>query len=109
MKLTGSSPVLLPPKPRQTTSGKETFVSSLRSGSLGFLAEELPALDTAGETEKNLEDTFSNFHDYTIDWQPDTLKFLIDGKEIRSIQKSDTIDASGVAHYPTTPSRVQLR
>lgn len=27
---------------------------------------------------------------------------------MRTLQKSDTIDASGVAHYPTTPARVQL-
>jgi beta-glucanase (GH16 family) len=43
-----------------------------------------------------------------IDWQPDTLTFSIDGKAVRTVKKSDTIDSAGVAHYPTTPSRVQL-
>lgn len=43
-----------------------------------------------------------------ISWQPDTLTFSIDGKAVRTVKKSDTIDSAGVAHYPTTPSRVQL-
>jgi hypothetical protein len=43
-----------------------------------------------------------------IDWQPDTLQFLIDGKVVRTVKKSDTI-VNGVAEYPTTPARIQLR
>jgi len=43
-----------------------------------------------------------------IDWQPNTLTFSIDGKVVRTVKKSDTVDSAGVAHYPTTPSRVQL-
>ena len=43
-----------------------------------------------------------------LDWQPDTLTWSIDGAVVRTLKKSDTIDASGVAHYPTTPARVQL-
>jgi len=56
-----------------------------------------------GKTIDGLTDTFANYHDYTIDWQPDTLRFLIDGKEQRSVQKSDLQNA-----YPSTPARVQL-
>ncbi|KAJ3562075.1 hypothetical protein NP233_g9803 [Leucocoprinus birnbaumii] len=64
---------------------------------------------TNGATHKGLTDTFSNYHDYTIDWQPDALTFLIDGKVQRTVKKSDTIDPStGVANYPSTPSRIQL-
>jgi len=63
---------------------------------------------TVGETEKIGNDTFSNYHDYTIDWQPDTLTFLVDNKTVRTIKRSDTIDDSGVAHYPSTPSSIQL-
>lgn len=44
-----------------------------------------------------------------IDWQPDTLTFAIDNNTVRTIKKSDTIDGNGVAHYPSTPSSVQLR
>lgn len=62
-----------------------------------------------GETHKGLSDTFSNYHDYTIDWQSDALTFLIDGKVLRTVKKSDTIDPqTGVANYPATPSRIQL-
>lgn len=63
---------------------------------------------TAGTTQKGLTDTFSNYHDYTIDWQPDTLNFAIDGNVVHTLKKSDTVDSRGVAHYPSTPSRVQL-
>lgn len=60
-----------------------------------------------GATHGSLTDTYQNYHDYTIDWQPDTLKFLIDGQEVRSINKADTL-IDGVYQYPTTPARVQL-
>lgn len=56
-----------------------------------------------GKTIDGLTDTFANYHDYTIDWQQDTLRFLIDNKEVRSVAKADLKDA-----YPSTPSRVQL-
>ncbi|KAF9010223.1 glycoside hydrolase family 16 protein [Cyathus striatus] len=69
----------------------------------------IPEGSNNGKTEKDLTDTFSTYHDYTIDWQPDSLSFSIDGNVVRTVQKSDTIDiATGIAHYPQTPSRVQL-
>ncbi|KAJ7185785.1 glycoside hydrolase family 16 protein [Mycena filopes] len=60
-----------------------------------------------GDVATGLTDTFSNYHDYTIDWQQDQLNFLIDGKVVRTIKKSDTM-ANGVAEYPSTPARIQL-
>jgi len=60
-----------------------------------------------GKTHDNLTDTHQNFHDYTIDWQPDTLRFLIDGQEVRSVNKADTM-VNGQYQYPTTPARIQL-
>jgi len=60
-----------------------------------------------GQTHTGLTDTYSNSHDYTIDWQPEVLRFLIDGKEVRSVNKADTLK-DGVYQYPTTPARVQL-
>lgn len=62
---------------------------------------------TNGETHGGLTDTYSNFHDYTIDWQPETLTWSIDGKVIRTVKKSDTIK-NGMTLYPTTPARVQF-
>lgn len=63
---------------------------------------------TNGETEQGLEDTFGSYHDYTIDWQPKSLTFAIDGNVVRTIQRSSTVDSKGVSHYPDTPSRIQL-
>ncbi|KAJ2933066.1 hypothetical protein H1R20_g4047, partial [Candolleomyces eurysporus] len=62
-----------------------------------------------GGVHGELSDTYSNYHDFTIDWQPDTLSWAIDGKVVRTIKRSDTIDpATGIVRYPTTPSRIQL-
>lgn len=44
-----------------------------------------------------------------IDWQSDTLTWLIDGSIVRTLKKSDTINSNGVALYPTTPARIQIR
>jgi len=63
---------------------------------------------TAGEVSGGISDTFSNYHEYTIDWQPDTLTWSIDNNVVRTLKKSDTTDSNGVAHYPTTPARIQL-
>lgn len=60
-----------------------------------------------GNITSDLSDTFSNYHDYTIDWQPETLTFLVDGAVVRTIKKSD-LTVNGVSQYPSTPSRIQL-
>jgi len=64
---------------------------------------------TNGVTETGLTDTYANWHDYTIDWQPDSLTFLIDGNVTRTILAADAIDnVTGVSEFPNTPSRIQL-
>jgi len=63
---------------------------------------------TAGATHGDLSDTFSNYHEYTIDWQPDALTWSIDGKVLRTLKKDQTVGADGITRYPSTPSRVQL-
>lgn len=45
---------------------------------------------------------------HQFDWQPDTLTFLVDGQAISSVTRESTVDSAGVAHYPSTPSRIQL-
>lgn len=65
---------------------------------------------THGTTVGNLSyltDTFENYHDFTIDWQPDMLSWLIDGNIVRQLKASDTI-VNGTSNYPSTPSRIQL-
>lgn len=65
---------------------------------------------THGKTATGVSDTYSNYHDYTIDWQADQLQFLIDGNVVRTVTKDSTTNsaASGRAEYPSTPSRIQL-
>jgi len=64
---------------------------------------------TNGETENGLTDTFSNYHNYTIDWQADSLTWLIDGTAVRTLNKEDTLSPDGSYYmYPSTPARVQL-
>lgn len=62
---------------------------------------------THGQTENVSSDTYANYHDYTINWQPTSLTFLIDGQVVRTIKESDTV-VNGVSEFPNTPSRVQL-
>lgn len=51
----------------------------------------------------------ANFHDYEIDWKPDTLTWSIDGKVVRTLKKSDTWNATANRYtFPQTPARVQL-
>lgn len=54
-------------------------------------------------------DTHANYHDYEIDWQPDTLTWSIDGKVVRTLKKADTWNATANRYtFPQTPARVQL-
>lgn len=102
-----------------------SYVPSIYSAELGH-SPSLIAAQTNGLTTEGLTDTFSNYHDYTvsftdkrkialnslhtqIDWQSDTLTWLIDGNIVRTLKKSDTINSNGVALYPSTPARVQIR
>ncbi|GFZ47536.1 glycosylase, partial [Saitozyma sp. JCM 24511] len=53
--------------------------------------------------------TSSNFHTYTIDWQPETLTWLIDGSVVRTLYKNQTLSSNGTLYqYPTTPSQIQI-
>lgn len=62
-----------------------------------------------GENLTMTSDTVNNEHEYTIDWQPDTLTWSIDGNVMRTLNRKDTWNAtSGRFDYPQTPSRVML-
>jgi len=81
-----------------TTAGQSNY----------FWQGVIPTGPNNGQTHGGLTDTFSNYHTYTIDWQPETLTWMIDGAVVRTLKKSDTINSAGVANYPSTPSRIQL-
>ncbi|KAI0370567.1 concanavalin A-like lectin/glucanase [Pilatotrama ljubarskyi] len=81
----------------QTTQGQSNFFWQ------GFVPQQ-----TDGKVHGNLTDTFSNYHDYTIDWQQDTLTWLIDGQVVRTLKRSDVTGSDGISRYPSTPSRIEL-
>lgn len=57
----------------------------------------------------DISDTYSNFHEYEIDWTPDKITWLVDGVAGRTLKKSDTWNATtNQWDYPQTPARVEL-
>jgi beta-glucanase (GH16 family) len=82
----------------QTTQGQTNY----------FWQGVIPSV-TNGVIETGLTDTYANWHNYTIDWQPDSLTFLVDGNVTRTIQAADTVNnVTGITQFPNTPSRIQL-
>ncbi|KAI0642799.1 concanavalin A-like lectin/glucanase domain-containing protein [Trametes meyenii] len=77
-------------------------------GQSNFFWQGIVPSRTEGGVHGNLSDTFSNYHDYTIDWQQDTLTWLIDDQVVRTLKRSDATGSDGVSRYPSTPSRVEL-
>jgi beta-glucanase (GH16 family) len=68
-----------------------------------------PRLDHESGNITGLSDTFENFHTYEIDWTPETITWLVDGKVGRTKKRADTWDAKNNQWaFPQTPSRVQL-
>jgi len=54
-------------------------------------------------------DTFSAWHTYEIDWQPNTLTWSVDGNVRRTLNKADTFNKTdNQYHYPQSPARVEL-
>ena len=48
-------------------------------------------------------------HEYEIDWQPDSINWYIDGKNVRTLNRNDTWNATANRYfYPQTPGQVQL-
>ncbi|CDK25114.1 unnamed protein product [Kuraishia capsulata CBS 1993] len=57
----------------------------------------------------NTSNTFSEWHDYEVDWTEDEITWYIDGEEKRTLRKEDTYnDTSDTYMFPQTPSRIQF-
>jgi len=57
----------------------------------------------------SVSNTVSTKHTYTIDWTPDELNWIIDGKTMRTKKRSETWNATSNRYdYPQTPSRIML-
>ncbi|GAA5860741.1 hypothetical protein JCM8547_005520 [Rhodosporidiobolus lusitaniae] len=59
---------------------------------------------THGGSYNSAKNRDTTYHTYGIQWTPDQLDFLVDGKSVRTLKKSDTKND----RYPQTPSRVQF-
>lgn len=54
-------------------------------------------------------DTRTTTHTYTVDWNPESITWSIDGKSMRTLNKADTWNSTTNAYaFPQTPSRIQL-
>ncbi|GJJ14898.1 hypothetical protein Clacol_009168 [Clathrus columnatus] len=56
-----------------------------------------------GGIASGLTDTFTEFHNYTVNWGPNNLEWLIDDKVVRSINST-----AGGHGMPASPSRLQI-
>ena len=129
MRSIGNGPVLRLPKPSQTTSGRVSFVripqppSRIRFFTFSHSCsdqrwhsresyrhlQQLPRLYREFASHPNYRTISLNPLLAQVDWQPDTLTWLIDGNVVRTLKRSDTINSNGVALYPSTPARIQIR
>ena len=66
-------------------------------------------LNYTNELNITASNTDSDTHIYTIDWQPDSLTWSVDGSVQRTLNKADTWNGTTNSfQYPQTPSRIQL-
>ncbi|KAL4890801.1 carbohydrate-binding module family 18 [Aspergillus ambiguus] len=54
-------------------------------------------------------DTFNDWHEYTIDWKPESITWSVDGEVKRTLERDSTWnDEKNRYDYPQTPMRMQL-
>jgi len=57
----------------------------------------------------NLNDTFTTWHTYTVDWQADQIIWSVDGTTYRTKTRASTWNStSQLYNYPQTPSRIEI-
>ena len=79
----------------------------LKTAQTNFYFQGIPDYENSGNV--SVTDTYSEFHDYEIQWTPDKIDWLIDGKIGRTQKRSDTWnETSQQWEFPQTPARVQL-
>jgi beta-glucanase (GH16 family) len=62
-----------------------------------------------GQTHDTVTETHDNWHDLTIDWQPDYIRWLIDGRVVRTLLKNETFRAEYRGFLvPTEESRISF-
>lgn len=79
----------------------------LTTAQSNFYSQGIPDYNNAANI--SLSDTYANYHDYEIQWTPDTITWLVDGQVGRVKQRSDTWNSTSNSwNFPQTPARVQL-
>ncbi|KAJ2724881.1 putative glycosidase CRH2 [Coemansia sp. Benny D115] len=54
-------------------------------------------------------DSSDSYHDYTIDWSPEAIVWLVDGVALRTLKRDDTYDSKAKEYkYPAAAGRVGL-
>ncbi|KAK4154930.1 concanavalin A-like lectin/glucanase domain-containing protein [Chaetomidium leptoderma] len=79
----------------------------LHTAQTNYYFQGIPNYDNS----KNITtaDSYDEFHEYEIQWTPDEIKWLVDGKVGRTKKRSETWNStSNQWAFPQTPSRVQL-
>ncbi|KAL4873289.1 hypothetical protein BDV12DRAFT_160766 [Aspergillus spectabilis] len=65
--------------------------------------------ENGGKSDVASGNTFEDWHRYEVDWTPDEIRWIIDGKVSRTLTKESTWNETGDRYeYPQTPSRMQL-
>src|SRR5690242_10260680 len=54
---------------------------------------------TKGKHHSVGADATADFHEYAIEWSPDTINWWVNGKIIRTLQRSETLD-QGIYKFP---------
>jgi beta-glucanase (GH16 family) len=53
--------------------------------------------------------TYDNYHEFTIDWNPTSITWYVDGNAVRTLQQADTMNTTTNRYeFPQTPARIQL-
>ncbi|KIY02276.1 uncharacterized protein Z520_02414 [Fonsecaea multimorphosa CBS 102226] len=82
--------------------------TQLTSAQTNFYSQGVPVYTNGGNTT-GLSDVHANFHEYEIDWQPDSITWSIDGNAVRTLNREDTWnETANRYYYPQTPCQVQL-
>ncbi|CCL98559.1 uncharacterized protein FIBRA_00559 [Fibroporia radiculosa] len=51
--------------------------------------------------------SLEDIHDYTIDWNDERIIWSVDGVDVRTVQKGQTLK-DGALHFPSHPTRIQI-
>ncbi|KAF7980556.1 hypothetical protein HWV62_37711 [Athelia sp. TMB] len=81
--------------------------TAITEGQTNYFWQGVIPTTTNGNTTDGLSNTYKNYHDYTIDWQPEALTWKVDGVTVRTLKASDAMNGT-ISQYPNTPSRIQV-